>query len=512
MAELQIPEHNSLWQQDRGIADYPALQENVSTEVTVIGGGIAGIITAYLLTKAGKQVTLIEARKLLEGVTGHTTAKVTAQHGPIYHKLIKTFGEQTAKLYYEANMDALNFFRYTMDELGIECDFAGQDAYIYAESEKTKMKLEEEAEAYKTLGIDGGIAEVEASFPIDVKQAIVMRNQAQFHPVKFLAPLIKEIEDNGGKIYEKTRAIKVVNHKDPVIRTENMSHISSDKVVVATHYPFNAGDGMYFARMNISRSYVIGAKTTATVIPDGMYISADQPKRSIRYALDTDGEKILLLGGDGHRVGMSKEDTMQHYENLAEFGDKYFGIDEIPYRWSAQDMTTLDEVPYIGTMTSGYDNLLVATGFHKWGMTAGALAGLLLTDQILGRENRYAHVFNPTRSKMKGTDAKKFLKDNATVAKELVGGKLERPAKTAKDLEKGEGGVVSSNGKRAGAYKDEYGQVHLVDTTCTHMGCETHWNEAEKSWDCPCHGSRFKYTGEVLNGPAVKPLNKIMDQ
>ncbi|AQQ54964.1 (2Fe-2S)-binding protein [Planococcus lenghuensis] len=506
-----MPEHSSLWKQSVDIPSYPALQENISTEVAVIGGGITGIITAYLLTKAGKKVTLIEASKLLEGVTGHTTAKITAQHGPIYAELIKTHGEEKAKLYYEANMDALNFFRYTTEELGIDCNLAGQDAYIYSESELTKQLLEKEAEAYETLGIDGGLAEVEASFPIDVKNALVMRNQAQFHPVKFLIPLIKEIENNGGKIYEKTRAIKVVNHKDPVIRTENMSHISADKVVVASHFPFNDSDGMYFARMNIQRSYVIGVRTAATVIPDGMYISADKPSRSIRYALDENGEKVLLLGGDGHRVGMSKTNTMEHYENLAEFGDKYFGIDDIPYRWSAQDMTTLDKVPYIGTSTTGYENILVATGFHKWGMSSGALAGLLLTDQIIGRENRYAHVFDPTRSKMKAADAMRFLKDNGTVAKELVSGKLQKPSRTPQDLAQGEGGAVTVNGKRAGAYKDEYGQIHTVDTTCTHMGCETNWNQAEKTWDCPCHGSRFKYTGDVVHGPAVKPLKKMLD-
>ena len=513
MSEFQIPGHNSLWQQKRDIKQYPAVEKDTTTDILIIGGGITGIITAYLLTKAGRKVTLIEARGLLEGVTGHTTAKVTAQHGAIYSNLIKTFNEETAKLYYEANMEALDFIRRTTEELGIDCNFAEQDAYIYAETEKGKKQVEKEAEAYEAIGIDGGIAEVEEAFPIKPELAVVMRNQAQFHPVKFLTPLIREIEKNGGEIYEKTRAMEVEDRENPSIRTDKGHSISANYAVVASHFPFNAKDGSYFARMNISRSYVIGVRAEEAAIPEGMYISADMPKRSIRYALDTDGEKILLLGGDGHRVGMSKTNTMEHYENLAEFGDKYFGIQKnIPYRWSAQDMTTLDEVPYIGKMMTGMDRLLTATGFHKWGMTSAALAGQLLTDQILGRENRYADVFDPTRSKIKGEDVKKFVKDNATVAGELVKGKVKKPNQKPEELRNGEGGPVTIDGERAGAYKDEKGQIYAVDTTCTHMGCETHWNEAEKSWDCPCHGSRFKYTGEVLHGPAVKPLKKLHEE
>ncbi|KAB8136243.1 FAD-dependent oxidoreductase [Gracilibacillus oryzae] len=505
---MDLPDQHSLWQQNRDINSYAAHQQDSQTDVLIIGGGIAGIITAYQLSKADRKVTLIEAHRLLEGVTGYTTAKVTAQHGMIYSKLMKTFNAETARLYYDANMEAINFFRETIEELNIDCDFEDKDAYIYADSTQSKKLLEKEIDAYKAINIDGGMAEVEASFPIKAELAAVMRNQAQFHPVKFLAPLINEIEKNGGKIYENTRAMEFIDHKNPAIRTENGSTISANYAIVTSHFPFNDMDGTYFARMDFSRSYVIGAKAPDSVIPDGMYISADQPKRSIRSAVDTNGERILLLGGDSHRVGMSKTKTMEHYENLAEFGDKFFDITEILYRWSSQDMTTLDTVPYIGQMVTGNEKILVATGFHKWGMTAGALTGMMLTDQILGRENRYASVFDPTRSKLKGSDAASFLKDNATVAKELVSGKLERPEKRLDELENDEGATVKIDGKRAGAYKDKNGQIHAVDPTCTHMGCETHWNDAERSWDCPCHGSRFSYTGKVIHGPATKPLKK----
>ncbi len=505
----RLPEHmESLWRTYKDVPSFPALQANESTEIGVVGGGIAGIITAYLLAKAGKKVTLIEAGKLIDGVTGYTTAKITAQHGLYYSPLIKLVGEEKARLYYEANIGGLKFIEDMATELDIECDLSHHDAFLYATTSHGATLLRKEAEAYDILGIDGGLAKEEVELPFNVEEAVVMRKQAQFHPVKFLSKLVSEIERLGGKIYENTRAQKILSKDDPVIQTENMSHLSCDKVVVATHYPFNDADGLYFSRLSVNRSYAIATRTSSP-IPDGMYISIDGESRSLRYATGIDGEKLLLIGGDGHPAGKSKSPTMEHYENLVQFGREHFGITDIPYRWSSQDMTTLDKIPYIGKITAGYENIFVATGFHKWGMSNGAAAGILLTDHILGNANPYADLFDPTRTKLKAVDALSFIKDNSSVAKELVKGKLHSSSKSVQELQNGQGGLVKVGGKKAGGYRDEYGQLHLVDTTCTHLGCETKWNDAERSWDCPCHGSRFSYNGEVLDGPAVKPLKKI---
>lgn len=504
-----LPDHmESLWRTYKEIPGFPPLEANESTEIGVVGAGIAGVITAYLLAKAGKKVTLIEAGEVIGGVTGYTTAKITAQHGLYYYPLIKLMGEEKARLYYEANMDGLKFIEETAAHLGIDCDLSHHDAFLYATTTHGAALLEKEAEAYNTLGIEGGLAKAEVELPFAVEQALVMRKQAQFHPVKFLSKLLSEIERLGGKIYENTRAQKILSKDDPVIQTENMSHLSCDKVVVATHFPFNDADGLYFSRLSVNRSYAIAVRTPGP-IPNGMYISIDGDSRSLRYATDTNGEKLLLIGGDGHLAGKSKSPTIEHYENLARFGREHFGISEIPYRWSSQDMTTLDKVPYIGHITAGYHNIFVATGFHKWGMSNGAAAGMLLADQILGQANPYAGLFDPTRTKLKAVDAISFIKDNSSVAKELVKGKLKSTSKNVEELQNGQGGLVKVGGKKAGGYRDEYGQLHLVDTTCTHLGCETKWNDAERSWDCPCHGSRFSYKGEVLDGPAVKPLKKI---
>ena len=499
---------HSYWREFEEIPSFPALQESIATDIAIVGGGIAGIVSAYLLAKAGKKITLLDAGKLIDGATGYTTAKITAQHNLLYSEFIETIGAEQAKLYYEANSGGLKFIQETAAELGIACDLTIQNAFVYSQTELGKQKIEKEAEAYKTLGIDGGLATSEVDLPFDVTAAIVMRNQAQFHPVKFLAGLLREIERLGGIVYEQTRAMKIEKEDRPVIQTENGMHISCNKVIVASHYPINNFDGLYFSKLSVNRSYVIAVRTDAK-IPVGVYLSADSPTRSMRAIPTDQGETLLMIGGDGHPAGRSETNILEHYENLAHFGEEHFGIKEIPYRWSTQDLATLDKVPYVGIMTASYEHILVATGFNKWGMSNGAAAGMMLADRILGKANPYAEVFDPTRTKMEKADVEDFIKDNAAVAKAFIAGKLKRTAEMADDLEADEGGIVKIDGEKTGAYRDESGQLHLVSTTCSHLGCTVKWNDAERSWDCPCHGSRFSYDGSVLDGPAVHPLKKL---
>lgn len=243
--------------------------------------------------------------------------------------------------------------------------------------------------------------------------------------------------------------------------------------------------------------------------PGGMYLSADSPTRSIRYT-ENNGEKLLIVGGESHKTGQD-ENTEKHYEALRKFSEDVLAPTDIPYRWSAQDLVTLDKIPYIGPITSVHSNILVATGYRKWGMTNGIFAGMLVRDLILERENPYRDVFTPSRFKA-DPSLKTLVVENADVAKHLIEGKLEMPNRTPADLGPDEGAPVTYNGKRAGAYKDERGQLYVLDTTCTHLGCEVAWNNAERTWDCPCHGSRFSYEGEVVEGPATDPLTKLNDE
>ncbi len=493
------------WRTSVTLPSFPKLTEDINVDVAIVGGGISGITTAYLLVKEGLKVALIESDRLLNGTTGHTTAKITAQHDLIYDEFINHLGEEKAKLYYEACMEALHFIKSTVKEQNIDCDFTEQDAYIYTNSSSSFNKLINEWKAYEKLGIDGAFVET-IPLSIPVKAAVVMKNQAQFHPLKYLTKLVDVIVQKGGMMYEHTTAADIEQGETLTIITRDKKRITCKHVIVCSHFPFYDG-GFYFSRMYAERSYVLAVQT-AQDYPGGMYLSADNPKRSIRYAMMND-QKLILIGGENHKTGQGVP-TIQHYKALQSFASEVFTVTSIPYRWSAQDLTTLDKVPYIGNMTTNTPNIYVATGYRKWGMTNGTVAGLLLTDLIMNRENRYRDLYTPSRF-YTDPSVKHFITQNLDVAKHLVEGKIEVVVRTPEDLANGEGAVVLVNGKRAGAYKDENGTLSIVDTTCTHMGCEVEWNSGDRTWDCPCHGSRFSIHGDVIEGPAKQSLNKIND-
>ncbi|ART75285.1 FAD-dependent oxidoreductase [Sutcliffiella horikoshii] len=492
------------WRDSAPLPSFPTLNENKKTDVCVVGGGITGITTAYQLAQEGLKVILIDADQILNGTTGHTTAKVTSQHGLIYDEFLQHLGQEKAKLYYQANQEGLHFIRDLVDLKRIQCDFSEQNAYIYSQTEQDDQKVIKEFEAYQKLGIDGDLT-YDIPFPIETKSVIVMKNQAQFHPLQYLKVLVDGIVEKGGEIYEHTVATDVEESRGLSVVTKNGAKIDCEYIVAGSHFPFYDGKGFFFTRMYAERSYVLAAKIEKEP-PEGMYYSAGQPSRSLRY-VTIDGEKVALIGGDGHRTGQGK-DTLKHYEALKSFGEEVLGIKEILYRWSAQDLYTLDKVPYIGRITSGHPNIFIATGYRKWGMTNGTAAALLLQDLILGRKNAYEDLFSPSRF-VADPSLKKFISSNMNVAGHLIEGKLDRPSKKPEDLGLDEGGVVMINGRRAGAYKNDKGEVYCVDTTCTHLGCEVEWNHGDRSWDCPCHGSRFSIHGDVLEGPADKPLEKL---
>ncbi|PLT35966.1 FAD-dependent oxidoreductase [Bacillus sp. V5-8f] len=498
----QFPE--PYWRDFVALPAFPKLKQDIETDVAIVGGGITGITAAYLLSKEGINVVLIDAGEILNGTTGHTTAKVTAQHSLIYDELIKDIGEEKARLYYEANKEAMEFVVKTASELHIDCDLSYEDAYVYAGTEKYVKKIQDELKAYQRLGIPGEYVET-IPFPISCKAALIMKNQVQFHPIKYLTGIIPEIMNAGGKIFEHTTATKIEDGESPQIQTSNGKTISCKYVISASHFPFNDEMGFYFARMHVERSYALGIKTE-TEFPGGMYISADSPTRSLRYT-NMDGEKLIIVGGERHKTGQGIS-MFEHYEALQDFSEQVLGIKEILYRWSAQDMNTVDKVPYIGQATDNHPNIFVATGYRKWGMTNGTAAALLLRDLILNRDNPYKNLYSPSRFYAQ-PGVKNIVKDNLDVAKHFISGKFSMVQQNPEDIGNDEAGIVKINGNKAGCYRDKDGQLHIVDSTCTHMGCEVEWNSGERTWDCPCHGSRFSFDGEVLEGPAVKPLKKV---
>jgi len=385
----------------------------------------------------------------------------------------------------------------------INCDLKQESSYVYTLEEKFIKQIEEETSITSTLGIKSYYLE-NIPLPFNVKAAIRFDNQAQFHPLKFLLPLAEIISNSGNQIYEYTRIVDLeYANQMYYLKSGDGLSITCDKVIITSHYPFYNKAGFYFSRIYPTRSYVVAIKAKEKY-PGGMYISAeDIHTRSLRSQNYDNGE-LILIGGEHHKTGQG-EDTRIHYKALLDFAKEYFSIQNIPYRWSAQDCMSVDDVPIVGQMTPDMPNLYVATGFGKWGMTNSMASAMLLKDLILNVKNYWQDVYNPLRHSLLAS-AKTFVVENTNVAKEFIKGKISRIPENI-EIAKGEGKIAEIAGQRAGVYRDENGEIHIVNTTCTHMGCELNWNSAEKSWDCPCHGSRFSYTGDILEGPACKPLD-----
>ncbi|MEY8752530.1 FAD-dependent oxidoreductase [Alkalicoccobacillus gibsonii] len=499
------PLENTYWRKDAAMPAFDSLSESVNVDVAIIGGGISGLTTAYLLSQEGKKVALLEADRLCEGTTGHTTAKITAQHGAIYDEFVNHLGVGGAKTYYEANQRAVDFVRELVEEHNIPCQFEMEDAYLYATTDQGVEKLRKEKEAYEVLDIPH---EWHESIPLNipVKAALSMKNQAQFHPLKYMAFLANEIVKNGGKIFEHTVALDVNHDAKPTILTKNGFPVTASSIVAASHFPFIDKGGLYFSRMKADRSYIISGVTQESW-PGGMYLHVDRPSRSIRACTNEEGETTILIGGEHHKAGQGG-DTRSYYEALESYAKAHFDSFDLTYEWSAQDLQTLDKVPYIGRLSPVHTDLFVATGYRKWGMTGGTNAAIILANVIAHGSDKYEDIFLPSRIHA-DPSIRHFLKENLNVAAELIKGKVSPDEQSIESLRNGEGAAVHYDGQKAGACRTSAGELYIVDTTCTHMGCEVGWNKADQTWDCPCHGSRFSYSGDVIEGPAKKPLTLL---
>lgn len=497
----------SFWIASTPETNYPALQENIKVDVAIVGGGMAGITSAYLLTQEGLQVAVLEADRILLGTTAHTTGKLTSQHGLIYAQLQRNMGQEKAKQYAEANEAALHFVAKLVEEQQIDCDFSYQPAYVYTASKDYIQKIEDEVESASSLGIKASF-EKKLELPLDILGAVRFDQQAQFHARKYLLALVPKILDKGGQIFEQTRVVDLDGAGDGpyTLITAKGNKVTAPHVIMAAHYPFNFFPGLYFTRLYTERAYAVVAKAQEK-FPGGIYINAEKPDRSLRSLPTPEGERILIVG-EKHKTGQG-ENLRQRYENLMDFAEQLFTVEDFPYRWSAQDCTSLDDIPYIGRMSSQSPNLYVATGFRKWGLTNSTVSGLLIRDLIVKGESPWEEVYSPSRTATLSTAAQ-FAVQNADVAANLISGKLEDvPDKV--EVKPGEANVETEDGQRVGVFKDEAGKIHRVDTSCAHLGCELHWNNAENSWDCPCHGSRYTMDGKILEGPTVKPLKVLND-
>ncbi|HWR24984.1 MAG TPA: FAD-dependent oxidoreductase, partial [Methanosarcina sp.] len=468
-----------------------------------LGGGIVGITSAFLLKEAGiSSLAVIEADRILSGVTGHTTAKVTSQHSLIYDRLISKFGRRQAQQYAESNQAAIEKIASVVNSRNIACDFTRKPAFVYASVEESIGKIKNEVEAAQSLGIPASFKE-ELSLPFKTYGAVRFKNQAQFHPRKYLCALAREIGGSGGHIFEKTRALKMEGN-GPIVITTDKGMVHAQKVIQATHFPINDKPGLFFQRLYQSRSHVLGVRIEES-FPEGMFINAEEPVRSLRSQPTDDGE-LVLVTGEGHRTGQG-ESEIEHYKNLEKWIRSVYSVKSIDYHWSTQDTISIDHVPYIGRLTPNSENSYLATGFGKWGMTTGTVAAMILTDMILGRSNAWEEVYNPSRFKPVES-AKTLVSQVAEASKALIGDRILPAHEEASQIGAGEGAIVKIKGERVAAYRDQKGILHTLDPSCRHMGCIVSWNDAEKTWDCPCHGSRYSAKGDVIKSPAVYGLKE----
>ncbi|MEG1523477.1 MAG: FAD-dependent oxidoreductase [Clostridia bacterium] len=473
----------SIWVENVEIERRDALEQNLKTEVAVIGAGMAGILTAYLLRQNGVNCVVLEADCIGSGQTKGTTAKITSQHGLCYAALVQRFGIDLARQYGAANEQAIAQYRAIITDQGIDCDFAQKRAYVYATEDVEKLKCETKVAA--ALGLPATFSP-RINLPFSTVGAVCFDQQAQFHPMKFLKAVSQDL-----RIYEKSPVQLVEAHTLHV----GGHTVTAQKVVFTTHFPFVNSPGFYFARMYQSRAYSIALQNAALL--DGIYVDANEDGLSFRNA-----ENLLILCGMDHRTGENSEGG--RYKALQVTARALYPNSFEVAHWSAQDCMTADLVPYIGNYCASTPDWFVATGFNKWGMSTSMVAAQILTDRILGRDNAYAQVFSPQRFNI--ATAVEVAKGGGQAIKGLSRQNLTIPQTTLDELPAEHGGVVDSGNDKVGVYLDENRQAYLVNTRCPHLGCQVEWNPDEKSWDCPCHGSRFDIHGQLIDNPAQRDL------
>ena len=433
----------SIWEKCSESGGFSPLSGDVSTDVLIVGGGMAGLLTAYMLRRAGVDCILVEADRICRGVTAGTTAKITAQHGLIYSDIIRSYGKESARLYFEAQSEACE--KYADMCRDIPCDYEVKDSYVYSTSGKDKVMRE--VEALTGLG-----AKAEFSFtpglPLDTAGAVCLEGEAQFNPLRFAYGIARDLP-----IFENTKVLELGVGE----AITNRGRVRCKKTVVATHFPILNKHGGYFLKLYQHRSYVIALEGARNV--GGMYVDEANGGLSFRNY-----KNFLLLGGGGHRTGKRGGG----WSELEAFAKKHYKGARIVAKWATQDCMTLDGIPYIGQYSRSTPDLYVATGFNKWGMSSSMVAATLLTDLITGKGSKYEGLFSPSRS---------------ILHRQLL----------------------------FNAFESLVGLLTPTVPRCPHLGCALKYNAAEHSWDCPCHGSRFSESGELLNNPATddrKPRRK----
>ena len=494
----------SLWQDS--VSSYEPRSndfENSVFDVAIVGGGITGITLGLLLQNAGKKCIVVEAKNLCYGTTGGTTAHLNTLLDNPYTNIVRDFGKEGAQIVAKATREAIDLVESNIQEYSINCGFENTPAYLFSKNKKQTTELNDIHDACNEVGVESRFIN---SIPIAVsfEKAIEVARQAKFNPVQYVYELAAAFEAKGGVIVEQCRVTNV--HEDEIISIETtLEKFKSKALVYATHIP--PGINLLHLRCSPYRSYAMAVKLKDENYPDGLIYDMYDPYHYYRTQV-VNGEKFLIVGGEDHKTG-ENDNTNRNFLQLESHIRTYFQVAEISHRWSSQYFEPADGLPYIGKLPGAKDNVYVATGYGGNGITYSHVAALELRDIIVNKESRYNELFKPGRIKpVAGFTG--FVKHNTDVVAQFIGKwfateKLEEVSSLAPD----EGKVVKLSTETMALYKDNTGGLHAVNPACTHMKCSVAWNASEKSWDCPCHGSRFSVDGEVLTGPADVDLELI---
>jgi glycine/D-amino acid oxidase-like deaminating enzyme/nitrite reductase/ring-hydroxylating ferredoxin subunit len=478
-------EPDCCWTATAPETSYPTLTGAHTADVAIVGAGIVGVTAAYMLSVAGLSVALLEARRIGRQVTGRSTAKITTQHSLIYRHLIESLGLETAEHYAEANRLGMNQIRQWVDGLGIACDFETKDAYVYC-SDRSRLKdLEAEADASHAVGLDSELLEA-APLPFPTAGALRSRNQAQFNPAQYVIGLAKAAETAGALVVEGTR-VTGVEKSDGWNLAAGRASVHADNVVLATNLPM-AGPIPYDERTRPRSHIAMAFRIDSRGAIEGMFIGIDEPTHSLRMGRDDDGMLLVVLGS---KFGTGLEGNVaKHFRELEAWTRRNLQVGDAAWRWVNEDYDSPDRLPFIGASAQA-PNLYVATGFNAWGISNGTAAGILVAQQILGKTPAWASIYDPDRRV-----PKEFNK----------GGESQSIVHSLDDIDPGAGAVMNLGQGKIAVWRDDDGVPHAVSASCSHKGCTVTWNNAERTWDCPCHGSIFDADGSVIHGPAVEPL------
>src|SRR5690625_105067 len=490
----------SIWKIKSSSQQYACLEHNIETEVAIIGGGITGITTAMLLHKHGVKVVVLEARKVGQGTTGNSTGNLYMLTEHSLSDLEKKYDIPTIRKVIEARIKAMHFIRENIQQYQIDCDYSERSMYIFENDESIDIAKEQELAA--KIGLNFAPMEPE-DFPLPFKKGIEFKNQAQINPLTYVQHLAKELYNSGCQIFEDSRVLEIDDKKDYVILKTDRAQIRAKRVIHATHTPIGL-QLQYHTALGPYREYGVSFKIKNNNYPKGIFWGRYNDKKYSLRSYETETDTYLICVGGMHKVGQAGN-NLSYIQDLEDFITQHFDVEEIVHRWGGQNYKPADLLPYIGEKESG-SREYVATGYSTDGLVYGSLAAMILSDEIIGKKNMFWNFFKASRHQPVKA-AKNFTKENLNMAAKLIGDFLKSGEKLdIRDLSPDEGKIVSHKGGKVAIYKNAEGQVSFLSPICPHFGCTVHWNNLEKTWDCPCHGSRFDTQGRVIEGPALGGL------